>query len=48
MLVFIFVLLPIALVMKIFGYDPLRKKKRKKITFRENIENHKVDLKRIF
>tara|TARA_B100001248_G_scaffold255250_1_gene234720 strand:- start:465 stop:860 length:396 start_codon:yes stop_codon:yes gene_type:complete len=48
MLVFIFILLPIALVMKLFGYDPLRQSKRKKITFRENIEKHKVDLKRIF
>ena len=47
LLVFVFVLQPIALVMKIFGYDPLQKKK-KKLTYRENIEDHIVDLKRIF
>ena len=47
-LVFVFVLQPIALIMKIFDYDPLKKKKRKNITYRENIEDHLVDLKRIF
>ena len=47
-LVFVFVLQPIALIMKIFDYDPLKKKKRNKITYRENIEDLLVDFKRIF
>ena len=47
-LVYILVLLPIALIMKIFGYDPLRKKKNNKLSFRENKEGKVVDLKKIF
>ncbi len=47
--IFIIVLQPIALIMRIFGYDPL--KKRKKIyqkTYRENKKDYKIDLTRIF
>ena len=47
-LVFLLVLQPISLIMKIFGYDPLKKKKSTVLTYRENKENIKVDLKRIF
>ena len=47
-LVFILVLQPIALVMKVFGYDPLRKKKCSAKSFRENKANHKINLTRIF
>ena len=47
-LVFILVLQPISLIMKIFGYDPLRKKKISLLTYREIKENYKVDFKRIF
>ena len=50
-IVFLIVLQPIALFMKLFGYDPLRisKRERNKISFRETIEkNHKIDLTRIF
>lgn len=50
-LVFLTILQPIALFMKVFGYDPLRinKKERKKISFREpKKKNHKIDLTRIF
>tara|TARA_Y100001968_G_scaffold75876_1_gene67321 strand:- start:23 stop:418 length:396 start_codon:yes stop_codon:yes gene_type:complete len=48
-LVFILVLQPIALIMKIFGYDPLRKKKNNQISYREKKkQNEKVDLTRIF
>ena len=46
--VFLFVLQPIALIMKIFGYDPLRIKKRNVNTYREIRTNFKIDLKRIF
>ena len=46
--VFIVVLLPISLIMKLFGYDPLKKKKNNLLTFRESKENHEVDLTRIF
>ena len=47
-LVFILVLQPISFIMKIFGYDPLRKKKISVLTYREIKEDYKVDFKRIF
>ena len=49
-LVFFIVLQPIAFIMKIFGYDPLRQsqRERKKMSFRELKTNHKIDLTRIF
>ena len=47
-LVFIIVLQPISLIMKLFGYDPLKKKKNNILTFRERKQNRKVDLNRIF
>ena len=47
-LVFIIVLQPIALIMKIFGYDPLKVKSKNKKSYRENKENYKIDLNRIF
>ena len=47
-IIFLVVVQPIAVVMKIFGYDPLRRKKRNTKSYRENKEGHKVDLTRIF
>lgn len=47
-IIFLIVLLPIALIMKIFGHDPLRTKKVKKKSYREIKINHKVNLKKIF
>ena len=50
-IIFIFVLLPIALIMKLFGYDPLNKNKNKNFyekSFRENRKQNKIDLRRIF
>ena len=47
-LVFIIVLLPIALIMRIFKYDPLRTKIKGERTYRENRQNHQIDLTRIF
>ena len=47
-LVFIVVLLPIAFIMRISGYDPLRKKRKYKTTYRENKQNHQTDITRIF
>ena len=47
-LVFIFVLQPIAYVMRLTGYDPLRKRRKGKKTYRENRQGHKTDLTRIF
>ena len=46
--VFLVVLLPISLIMRAFGYDPLREKKGNKISYRENKKDHKIDLTRIF
>ena len=47
-LVFLIVLQPIALIMRIFGYDPLRTKKYNEISYREIRTNGKVNLKKIF
>ena len=47
-LVFFIVLLPISFFMKLFGYDPLKKKKIKTYSYREKRINDKIDLTRIF
>ena len=47
-LVFLLVLQPIALVMRVFGYDPLRKKHTHKESYRENKQNDSISLNRIF
>ena len=46
--VYIIVLLPIAFVMRLIGYDPLRTKRNGEKTFREKRKNHQTDLTRIF
>ncbi len=47
-LIFIVVLQPIAIIMRLFGYDPLRRRRKKVNTYRENRTNHQTDLTRIF
>ena len=47
-LVFLIVLLPISLIMRLLGYDPLKIKNVKKQSYREDKRNYKVDLKKIF
>ena len=47
-LVFLLVLQPISLIMRIFGYDPLRQKRVNKKSYREYTKNNKIDLTRIF
>lgn len=47
-LVYMIVLLPIAFIMRLTGYDPLRTKLKKEKTYRENRKNHIIDLTRIF
>ena len=47
-LVFIIVLQPIAYVMRLTGYDPLRRQRKEEKTYRENCQNHHTDLTRIF
>ena len=47
-LVFIFVLQPIAYVMRITGYDPLKRRRKGEKTYRKNTKNHRTDLNRIF
>ena len=47
-LVFIIVLQPIALTMSLFKYDPLRKRKNQKISYRECCQNRKVNFTKIF
>ncbi|MDC3122107.1 SxtJ family membrane protein [Prochlorococcus sp. AH-716-J21] len=47
-LIFLLVLQPIAFIMKLLGYDPLKTKNNFLDSFRESKNNHKVDLTRIF
>ena len=47
-LVFIVVLQPIAYVMRLTGHDPLRKRRTGEATYRENRQDHRIDLTRIF
>ena len=47
-LVFIFVLQPIAYIMRLTGYDPLKTKRKGEKTYRENCQDHIIDLNRIF
>ena len=47
-LLFILVVQPIAIIMKIFKYDPLRKNFENKKSYREIRQNEKIDLTRIF
>ncbi len=47
-LVFFFVLQPIAFIMRLTGYDPLRRRRKGDKTYRENRQNHQTDLTRIF
>ena len=47
-LIYILVLLPIAFVMRLTGYDPLQKKRKGEKTYRENRQLHKTDFTRIF
>ena len=47
-LVFIIILLPIALILRVKGYDPLRKRRKGKHTYRENRQGTSTDLTRIF
>ncbi len=47
-IIFLFILEPISLFMKLTGYDPLRLKKGNRETYRENKKDHKIDLKKIF
>ena len=47
-IVFIFILQPISLIMKLFRYDPLKTKNESLKTYREFRKNHKVNLEKIF
>ena len=47
-LVFIFVLQPIAYFMRLTGYDPLRRRRSGEKTYREDRQDHRIDLTRIF
>mgnify|MGYP001239687986 CR=1 FL=1 len=47
-IIFLFILQPIAFIMRIFGYDPLKLKRQKVISFRELRNNDNIDLSKIF
>ena len=46
--IFIFIVQPISIFMKLFGYDPLRKNVTNVSSYREIKVNNKIDLTRIF
>lgn len=46
--IFLLVLIPISVIMKILGYDPLRKKFNNSKSYKENTPHRKIDIKRIF
>ena len=46
--IFFSVLIPISMIMKIIGYDPLKLKKTSQKSYREIKVNFKVNLKKIF
>ena len=47
-IVFIAVLQPIAFVMRLTGYDPLRSRRKGEKTYRETRKNNRTDFTRIF
>ena len=47
-LIFIVVLQPIAYLMRLTGYDPLRTRLKGEKTYKENRKKHQTDLTRIF
>ena len=47
-IIFFIILLPIAIVMRLFGYDPLKNNRKGIYTYRNNVQNHQIDLTRIF
>ena len=47
-LIFILVVQPMSLIMKLFGYNPLTKKNADLSTYRELKSNQQIDLTRIF
>ena len=47
-LVFVLALQPIAIIMKLIGHDPLRRKLNSQDTYKETKENYRIDLSRIF
>ncbi len=47
-LVFVFILQPIAFVMRLTGYDPLRSRRKRELTYKETRRNFNIDFTRIF
>lgn len=47
-IVFVFVLQPIAILMRFTGYDPLRQRRSSQQSYREDTHTHRTDFTRIF
>ena len=47
-LIFILLFCPISLILRLFGYDPLREKKNDSQTFRELKSYSKINFKKLF
>ena len=46
--IFLFIVQPIAIIMKLLGHDPLRLKITKQKSYRETNKGHQIDLTKIF
>ena len=46
--IFVVLMQPIALIMKIIGYDPIKRKRNSSSSYREVRKNDKIDLDKIF
>ena len=47
-IIFILLVQPIAYIMRLTGYDPLRRRRNGETTYRENRQDHQTNLTRIF
>ena len=47
-IIFVAILQPLALIMRAFGYDPIRSRKSNLLSFKESKKGSKIDLTRIF
>lgn len=47
-LIFLIILQPIALIMRLFSHDPLKIRTKNKYSYRENKKNYRIDLTKIF
>ena len=47
-IIYILVLIPISLIMRLFDYDPLKIRRIKAISYKEKINKKSIDLTKVF